>query len=126
MCSNQSRWQFGNFQMRAGCKQMSANEVWGKVIFLHLSVILFMGRGVPGQVPPGTRYTPLRPGTPPETRYTPRDQVHLSWDQVHPHQVHPPGIPWDIPPSSACWEIRATHERYASYWNAFLFEPSFC
>ena len=25
-----------------------ANEVWGKVIFLHLFVILFMGEGVPG------------------------------------------------------------------------------
>ena len=28
-----------------------ANEVWGKVIFLHLSVIVFTG-GVPGQVHP--------------------------------------------------------------------------
>ena len=26
--------------------------------------------------PPGTRYTPLGPGTPPRTRYTPQDQVH--------------------------------------------------
>ena len=52
-----------------------SNEVWGKVIFLHLSVILFTG-GVPGQVHPGI---------------------------------------------SACWEIRATSGRYASYWNAFLF-----
>ena len=47
-----------------------ANEVWGKVIFLHLSVILFTGGG----------------GT------------------------------W------ACWEIRATSGRYASYLNAFLFD----
>ena len=49
-----------------------ANEVWGKVIFLHLSVILFTGR-VPGQVH-------LPPGTPP-ARYhsasTPRDQCML-------------------------------------------------
>ena len=56
------------------------NEVWGKVIFLHLSVILFTGGGVPGQVP--------------------------LWDQVHPHdQVHPlgPGTPspWDqVPPGT--------------------------
>ena len=35
-----------------------ANEVWGKVIFLHLSVILFTGGGVPGKVP-------TRAGTPP-------------------------------------------------------------
>ena len=54
---------------------------------------------------PGT-HPPLGPGTPPGTRYTP--------DQVHPRtQVHPPR-------SSACWEIRATSGRYASYWNAFL------
>ena len=30
----------------------------------------------------------------------------------------PPGA--DTPPCCACWEIRATSERYASYWNAFL------
>ena len=34
---------------------------------------------------------------------------------------HPPGA--DTPSrSSACWEIRATSERYASCWNAFLFK----
>ena len=51
-----------------------ANEVWGKVIFLHLSVILFTG-GVPGQVPLG-RYTP--------------------WAGTSPGQVHPPDryTPW--------------------------------
>ena len=27
----------------------------------------------------------------------------------------------DTPPHSACWEIRATSGRYASYWNAYLF-----
>ena len=74
-----------------------ANEVWGKVICLYLSVILFTGGGPrqvpPGQVPPwqvhppwaGTpsrqvhlpgRYTPGA-GTAPPVRYTPR-QVHLS------------------------------------------------
>ena len=43
-----------------------ANEVWGKVIFLHLSVILFTGgQGVPRQVPPR---------------------------QVHPGQVHHPAL----------------------------------
>ena len=48
-----------------------ANEVWGKVIFLHRSVILFTG-GFPGTVPP-------------------RDQVHLR-DQVHPPDTHPTAV----------------------------------
>ena len=92
---------------------LPANEVWGKVIFLHLFVILFTG-GVPGQVPPRqvhpqTRCIPpdqVHPpgsGTPPQTRYTPwagtppRDQVPprpgTPPDQVHPppNQVHPLG-----------------------------------
>ena len=58
-----------------------ANEVWGKVIFLHLSVILFTGGGVPGQVSPLTRHKPLPPGT----RHTARDQAHPPGDQVHTH-----------------------------------------
>ena len=64
-------------------------------MFLHLSVILFMGDGeYLGRYPwtrytPGTRYTPQL-GTPPRTRYTP-DQVH-QWDQVHPPGLGtPPG-----------------------------------
>ena len=64
------------------------NEVVAKVIFLHLSVILFTG-GVPDQqTPPGADTprsrpptpgadTPLeqtpRPDTPPGTKYTPCD-----------------------------------------------------
>ena len=76
-----------------------ANEVWGKVIFLHLFVILFTrGYLTPPweQTPPGTRYTPQDqvhppdqvhprgPGTPPRAD-TPRDQVHP------PRSRHPPG-----------------------------------
>ena len=58
------------------------NEVLAKVIFLHLSVILFTGGGTWPGTPLG-RYTPL-PG-----RYTPW-QVHPP-GQVHPSgQVHPP------------------------------------
>ena len=86
-----------------------------------------LGPGTPRRVPPGTRYTPWQ--VPPGTRYTPQDQIHPR--QVPPRtrytpvagtpltrypqdQVYPPG-------SSACWEILATSGRYASYWNAFLF-----
>ena len=47
-----------------------ANEVWGKVIFLHLFVILFTG-GVPDQVHP-------------------QNQVHPQ-DQVPPRSRHPHG-----------------------------------
>ena len=42
-----------------------------------------------------------------------------------PRADHPP--PWSRPPlgadtplRSACWEIRATSGRYASYWNAYF------
>ena len=60
-----------------------SNEVWGKVIFLHLFVILFTGGGVPDQV-----HTP-GPGTHP----SPRDQVHPHLGPGTPpqDQVHPPG-----------------------------------
>ena len=92
-----------------------ANEVWGKVIFLHLSVILFtggeylgrytpqqvhpLGRCTLGQVHPLGRYTP-QAGTPHWAGTPP-------WVGTPPRQVHPP--------------IRMSMRgRYASYWNAFL------
>ena len=65
---------------------------------------------------------------------TPLGQTPLG--QTHPWSRHPPPPgrhplgrnpagqtpPWaDTPLHSACWEIRATNGRYASYWNAFLF-----
>ena len=141
------------------------NEV-GVRLYFHRRLWFCSQGGVPGQVPPGTRYTPgpgtppgrvhppgpgthLWAGTPPRTRYTPCrytpcDQVPPvtryppqgpgTPRQVHPHplpgrytpqQVHPPGPdtpsgPGTSPRSSACWEIRATSGRYASYWNALL------
>ena len=88
-------------------------------IFSSVSRILFTGGGgVPGQVPPwaGTPHLPGQVHPPgrytPLGRYTPR-QIHCP-GRYTPRQVAPP---W----SSACWEIRATSRRYASYWNAFLF-----
>ena len=66
---------------------------FAKVMFLHLSVILFTGgRGV---------YPSMQWVRPPP-RKTPQDN-------------RPP------PRGSASWEIRATSGRYASYWNAYLF-----
>ena len=103
-----------------------ANEVWGKVIFLHLFVILFTGGEVPDQVhprdqvhppeqtPPGSRPlrdqvhplgadTPPGPGTPLEQAPPLQDQVHPP-DQVPPrHQVHPQSRhpPWPGTPPAA-------------------------
>ena len=89
-----------------------ANEVCGKVIFLHLSVILFtggstwagtppLGSGTPHPrpgthpsgpgTPPGLGTPPPRPGTHPRTRYSPQDQVHPLGPGTPPprDQVHP-------------------------------------
>ena len=73
---------------------------FAKVMFLHVSVC--PQGGVPGQVPGGTRYTPLGPGTPqqvppwdqvPPGRYTPLGPGTPPWDQVHPSGTRytPPG-----------------------------------
>ena len=57
-----------------------ANEVWGKVIFLHLFVILFTGGGVclsacwdtpPGPPPPGPATSPPGTSPPPGSRHPP-------------------------------------------------------
>ena len=67
----------------------------GKVMFSQACVILFTGgcASVHAGIPPGSRH-------PPGTR-------------------HPPGA--DTPRCRACWEIRSSRGRYASYWNAILF-----
>ena len=80
---------------------------WGKVMFLHLSVILFKG----GVCHPLGRHPPEQT---PITR------------QTLPHWTDPP--PWaDTPPGqtphpcAVIAGIRSTSWRYASYWNAILF-----
>ena len=61
-----------------------ANEVWGKVIFLHMSVSHSVHIGGGGSTWAGTPWQVHPPG-----RYTPR-QVHPPW-QVHSSgQIHPP------------------------------------
>ena len=55
------------------------------------------------QAPPGSRH---HPADPPESRHPPGPGT--------PGSRHPPG-------AGACWEIRSTGGRYASYWNAILF-----
>ena len=87
-----------------------ANEVWGKVIFLHLSVILFTGGGVPGHVPPRVvhplgRYIPL---------YTPR-QCMLGYGQqaggAHPtgmHSCHSAKYAFGVIFSQCEWKLGGT------------------
>ena len=69
-----------------------ANEVWVKVIFLHLSVILFTG-GVPARGVPASR------------------GCACSWGDACSRS----GCLVETPPDGYCCG------RYASYWNAFLF-----
>ena len=75
----------------------------GKVMFLQVCVILFIG-GVPDQVHP----SPPRPGTAPQTRYSPRTRYipktrytpqtrYSPPDQVHPWTRYTPwsrSTPW--------------------------------
>ena len=81
-------------------------------MFLHVCVILFGEAGsasVRAGMPP-PQPGPPRPGTP-LARQIPRTR-------------HPPGP--GTPLRSACWEIRSTSGRYASYWNSILVWHDFC
>ena len=112
------------------------NEVVAKVIFLHLSVILFTGggsasmhAGIPN--PPGPGRHPPGADTPSLTRQTPLDQADPLQTRQNPPGADPsgPGRPPQSrprdqadPPPEADSSIRFTSGRYASYWNAFLFD----
>ena len=111
------------------CLLPPANEVWGKVIFLHLSVILFTGGGTwactpptagtpPGQVPPwvGTppgqvhppgRYTPNPPAGTPPCRYTPAGTLP-PLQAGTPQQVPP----WQVPPGGYTTRAGTPPSRY--------------
>ena len=95
----------------------SANEVWGKVMFLLLSVILFtgvgyvsqdaMGQTLPvGRHPPPHRQTPLgrHPPMQTPTTQTPLGRHPLGW--TPPRHPHPRQT-----------RIRSTSGRYAYYGN---------
>ena len=75
---------------------------WGKVMFSQACVILF----TEGICLSACWDTPLRTRHPPGPGTPPQDQAH------HPR-------------CRACWEIRPTRGRYASYWNAILFPTKF-
>ena len=68
--------------------------------------------------PPGVD-TPREVETPQE-QTPPRKQTPFSGSRHPPGKQTPPREA-DTPLRSACWEIRVTSGRYASYWNAYLF-----
>ena len=122
---------------------LPANEVWGKVILLHLSVILFTGGSTwagtpwdrytplagtpPGQVTPLGRYTPLA-GTPPG-RYIPQAGtppwagIHTPppWAGTPPRQVHPLGR--YTPPQEQCMLGDTGNKRAVCILLEFILVP---
>ena len=73
--------------------------------FTHSFHFLFTGGGV--------CLSACWDAAPPRTRHPPRDQT--------PQDQAPPPGPGPPTRHRACWEIRSTCGRYASYWNAILF-----
>ena len=67
--------------------------------------------------------TPPRADPPPGSRQTPPEQALPKCRHPPPEHTPPPRV--DTTPRSACWEIRETSGRYASYWNAYLFGKTF-
>ena len=105
------------------------NEVSAKVIFLHLSVILFTGGGSGKETPPrldGGTTTPPRDWEPPPRLDGDTPQLDggtpPGWMESPPPgwMEEPPGWMETPPPQEADSCIRSTIGRYASYWNAFL------
>ena len=102
-----------------------SNEV-AKVMFLHVSVILFTRGGLPQCM---LGYSP-GPGTPPQDQAPPGSRhppEHTPPEQTP--QSRPPGT--RPPPPSRHPQGADTHPRvgyccgrYASYWNAFLLEKN--
>ena len=113
-----------------------------KVMFLHLSVILFTGGSgrPPGQTPPWADTPPSPRQTPPWAdnpswnthpigQTTPLEQTHppsgsrhpqadTPWEQTHPQEQTPPKA--DTPPC-AVHAGRYGQQAGGSYWNTYLF-----
>ena len=91
-------------------------------MFLHVSVSHSVHRGwfasVHAGMPPPTADTPPGADTP-SGADPPRKRHPPGADTPHPPAADPPAA--DTPPRQrACWEIRSTRRRYASYCNAIL------
>ena len=122
------------------------NEVVAKVIFLHLSVILFTGgsASVHAGMPPPCQGDPPEGGTPtpcqgdPPAKKTPRretPQKEAPLPRRPPAKETPPPLPKRRPPLPSRHpppeggtplprrppNIWSMSSQYVSYWNAFLF-----
>ena len=119
---------------------ITGRNVAAKVMFLHVSVILFTG-GVSGQAPPAGRPPKDQAGPPPRTMQTHPRQGEPPPDQADtppprqgepprpgrpPRQGEPPHRTRQTPPREEDCSIRSMSGRYASYWNAFLFVKWCC
>ena len=76
-----------------------------------------LGADTPWEQTPHSRHPP---GADPPGADTPWEQTHPPPGADTPHSRHPPGADTS-PRSRACWKIRSTRGRCASYWNAILF-----
>ena len=95
--------------------------------YLFTGVCDFVNRGVSASVhagiPPGSRHPlgadPAVADTPPGSRH-PQEQTPR--EQTPPRSRHTP-LGADTPPPCRAWrEIQSTRGRYASYWNAILYQ----
>ena len=103
-------------------------------MFSQACVILFTGGGLPQCIlgyhhPSPLEQTPQTPPeqTPPWEQIPPRNRRPLEQTAPFPlpRSRHPPPEQTHPPPPhrrAICEEIRSTRGRYASYWNAILFE----
>ena len=113
------------------------NEVVAKVMFLHVSVILFTGGlrrtppPAPGRHPPRPGRPPLQgdppagrtpqPGRPPTRQGEPPWQGEPPRNRQTPPAGRTPTRQGEPTPREEDCSIRSMSGRYASYWNAFLF-----
>ena len=72
--------------------------------------------------PPWSRHPPLGAYTPPWEQTPPQKQTPPQEADTPPRGRHPLGADTPHPPSEAGSGIRSMSGRYASYWNAFLFD----
>ena len=112
---------------RVLCPRYRRQTKFAKVMFLHLSVIVFTVICLPqcmlGYTHPWEQTPPPPPADtpqsrhPPGSRHPPAPRSRHPWEQTAPKE--------QTPPCSACWVIRVTSGRYASYWNAYLYSMLF-